>query len=108
MHDEKGKSVMESILATEAERIRDTPAPIVVYFDNTVPPANERDAHGLVAINHNRYFWVLDRAMRVVEVFDAVPFARVNTIALTHSLSGHPTPDCADISPLWSSDSCVS
>jgi hypothetical protein len=76
-----------------------TPAPIVVYSDNTVPPAHERDAHGLVATNHNHYIWVLDRAMRVVEVFDTASFAHVNTIALAHPLSDHPTSDLADISP---------
>ena len=76
-----------------------TPAPIVVYSDNTVPPAHERDAHGLVATNHNRYIWVLDRAMRVVEVFDTASFANVNTIALAHPLSDRPTSDLADISP---------
>jgi hypothetical protein len=75
------------------------PAPIVVYSGNTVPPAQERDAHGLVATNRNRYVWVLDRAMRVVEVFDTASFAHVNTIALAHPLSDVPTSDLADISP---------
>ena len=37
-----------------------TPAPEVVFSDDTVPPAHERDAHGMVATKHNRYFWVLD------------------------------------------------
>jgi len=83
-----------------------TPAPVVVYSDDTVPPARERDAHGLVATKHNRYIWVFDRAMRVAEVFDTRRRARtrasdvhVNTIALTHPLSDLPTPDLADISP---------
>ncbi|MDQ3256339.1 MAG: hypothetical protein M3R15_21030, partial [Acidobacteriota bacterium] len=83
-----------------------TPAPVVVYSDDTVPPAHERDAHGLVATKHNRYIWVFDRAMRVAEVFDTRRRARtrasdvhVNTIALAHPLSDLPTPDLADISP---------
>jgi hypothetical protein len=83
-----------------------TPAPVVVYSDDTVPPARERDAHGLVATKHNRYIWVFDRAMRVAEVFNTRRRARtrasdvhVNTIALTHPLSDLPTPDLADISP---------
>lgn len=76
-----------------------TPAPVVVLSDDTVPPAHERDAHGLVATEHNRYIWVLDRAMSVAEVFDTSSDAHVNTIALAHPSSDHPTPDLADISP---------
>jgi hypothetical protein len=76
-----------------------TPSPAVVFSDDTVPPAHERDAHGLVATKHNRYVWVFDRALRVAEVFDTASDARVNTIALAHPSSEHPTPDLADISP---------
>jgi hypothetical protein len=76
-----------------------TPAPVVVFSDDTVPPAHERDAHGLVATKHNRYIWVLDRALSVAEVFETASDAHVNTIALAHPLSDHPTPDLADISP---------
>jgi hypothetical protein len=76
-----------------------TPAPVVVFSDNTVHPAHERDAHGLVATKHNRYIWVLDRAMRVAEVLDTSSDAHVNTIVLAHPMSDHPTPDLADISP---------
>jgi len=75
-----------------------TPAPVVVYSDDTVPPAHERDAHGLVATKHNRYIWVLDRALAVAEVFDSSSDAHVNTIDLD-PLSDHLTPDLADISP---------
>ena len=64
-----------------------TPAPMVVFSDDTVPPAHERDSHGLVATNHNRYIWVFDRAMSVAEVFDTSSDAHVNTIALVHPSS---------------------
>jgi hypothetical protein len=76
-----------------------TPAPAVVFSDDTVSPAHERDAHGLVATKHNRYVWVFDRALRVAEVFDTASDTRVNTIALAHPSGDHPTPDLADISP---------
>ena len=76
-----------------------TPAPRVVYSDDTVPPTHERDAHGLVATKDYRYIWVFDRAMRVAEVFDTASDAHVNTVALAHPASDHPTPDLADISP---------
>jgi hypothetical protein len=76
-----------------------TPAPEVVFSDDSVPPAHERDAHGLVATQHSRYIWLLDRALSVAEVFDTSSDAHVNTVALTHASSDHPTPDLADISP---------
>ncbi len=78
-----------------------TPAPVVVYSDDTVPPAHVRDAHGLVATKHKRYIWVFDRALRVAEVFDTrrLRHQHVNTIALAHPLIDVPTPDLADISP---------
>ena len=76
-----------------------SPAPSVVFSDDTVPPAHERDSHGLVATKHNRYLWVFDRAMTVAEVFDTSSDAHVSTIALVHPAAEHPTPDLADISP---------
>jgi hypothetical protein len=76
-----------------------TPAPVVLYSDDTVAPAHERDAHGLVATRHSRYVWVLDRAMNVAEVFDTASNTHVNTIVLAHPSSDHPTSDLADISP---------
>ena len=76
-----------------------TPAPMVVYSDDTVPPAHERDAHGLAVTRDSRYVWVLDRARSVAEVFDTSSDTHVNTVALAHHSSEHPTPDLADISP---------
>jgi hypothetical protein len=74
-----------------------TPAPREVFIDSTHHP--ERDAHGLVAMRHNRYIWVLDRSMNVAEVFDTSSGGRVNTIALDHPSIAGLTPDLADISP---------
>jgi hypothetical protein len=76
-----------------------TPAPVVVFSDDTVSPAHERDAHGLVTTNHRRYIWAFDRSRNVAEVFDTSSDKHVNTIALGHPSSEHPTPDLADISP---------
>jgi hypothetical protein len=76
-----------------------TPAPTLVYADNTLPQALERDAHGLVATKQSRYIWVLDRAMRVAEVFDTASFKRVTTIAVSLQVNDGLTPDLADISP---------
>jgi hypothetical protein len=82
-----------------AANLPNTPAPALVLSDDTVPPAHERDAHGLVATTHNRYVWVFDRAMRLAEVFDTSSDRWVNTITLAHPSSDHPTPDLADVSP---------
>ncbi len=86
-----------------AANLPNTPAPVVVYSDDTVPPAHERDAHGVVATKDNRYVWMFDRGLRVAEVFDTLSRrarkSHVNTIALAHPLSDRPTPDLADISP---------
>jgi hypothetical protein len=75
------------------------PAPVVLFSDDAVLPAPERDAHGLAATRHNRHIWVLDRARRVAEVFDTSTDAHVNTIAISQLLGDHLTPDLADISP---------
>jgi hypothetical protein len=82
-----------------AANLPNTPAPMAILSDDTVAAGHERDAHGLVATNHSRYIWVLDRAMSIAEVFDTSLNAHVNTIALDHPTSEHPTPDLADISP---------
>jgi hypothetical protein len=74
-----------------------TPAPREVFTDSSHHP--ERDAHGLVAMRHNRYIWVLDRSMNVAEVFETSFGGRVNTIALDHPSIAGLTPDLADISP---------
>ncbi len=76
-----------------------TPAPLVTFSQDTVFPARERDAHGLVGTKHNRYIWVLDRARSVAEVFDTDSDRHVNTITLAHQSASDPTPDLADISP---------
>jgi hypothetical protein len=82
-----------------AANLPNTPAPAMVFSDDTVPPAHERDAHGLVATKHNRYVWVFDRGLGVAEVINTASDAHVNTIALVHPSSDHPTPDLADIAP---------
>jgi len=76
-----------------------SPAPSVVFSDDTLPPTHERDSHGLVATKQNRYIWVFDRATSVAEVFDTSSDSHVNTIDLVHPSAEHPTPDLADISP---------
>jgi hypothetical protein len=82
-----------------AANLPNTPAPVVVFSDDTVPPAHERDSHSTVATKHDRYVWAFDRALKVAEVFDTSSDAHVNTIALVSPLSDDPTPDLADISP---------
>ena len=76
-----------------------SPAPSVVFSDDTLPPTHERDSHGLVATKQNRYIWVFDRATSVAEVFDTSSDSHVNTIDLVHPSAEHPTPDLADLSP---------
>jgi hypothetical protein len=76
-----------------------SPAPLLTFSNDTVPPAHERDAHGLAGTKHNRYIWVLDRARSVAEVFDPATDKHVNTIALAHPSASDPTPDLGDISP---------
>jgi len=76
-----------------------SPAPVVLFSDDTVPPAHERDSHGVVITKQNRYLWMFDRAMNVAEVFDTASDSRVATIELVHPSAEHPTPDLADISP---------
>ncbi len=76
-----------------------TPAPRIVFSDDTTPPAHERDSHGSVATKHDRYLWVFDRATNVAEVFHTSTHAHVNTVALAGTSSTDPTPDLSDISP---------
>jgi hypothetical protein len=73
-----------------------TPAPVVVFSDDTHPP--ERDSHGSVATKHDRYVWVMDRGLNVAEVFDTATDAHINTIDLNATQDGL-APDLADISP---------
>jgi len=76
-----------------------SPALNVVFSDDTVPPADERDAHGLVLTKHDRYLWVLDRLHNVAEVIDTGSNQRVNTVNLAGTLSEDPTSDLAGIAP---------
>jgi hypothetical protein len=76
-----------------------TPAPQVVFSDDTTPPAHERDSHGSVATKHDRYLWVFDRATNVAEVFHTATHRHVNTVALAGTSSTDPTPDLSDIAP---------
>jgi hypothetical protein len=75
-----------------------TPAPVVVFSDDTQPPAPERDSHGSVVTKQERYLWVMDRGLNVAEVFDTSSDAHINTIDLNGQQSGL-APDLADISP---------
>ena len=75
------------------------PAPIVVFSDDTVPPAHERDSHGTVATKHDKHVWAFDRATNVAEVFATATDAHVNTIDLRSPFGDDPTPDLSDISP---------
>ena len=75
------------------------PAPDVLFSDDTVPPAHERDSHGVVITKRTRYIWMFDRAQRVAEVFHPASASHVGTIELVHPAAEHPTPDLADISP---------
>jgi hypothetical protein len=75
-----------------------TPAPVVVFSDDTQPPAPERDSHGSVVTKYERYLWVMDRGLNVAEVFDTASEAHINTIDLNGQQSGL-APDLADIAP---------
>jgi hypothetical protein len=76
-----------------------SPAPILVFADDTLPHDDHRDGHGLVLTKRNRYLWVFDRARSVAEVFDAASSSHVGTVGLAHRSRGDPTPDLVDISP---------
>ena len=68
-----------------------TPAAELLFEDD----APDRDAHGPVATNGERYVWMFDRAGNVAEVFDGSSGARVNTVDLLSNDSADPTPDLA-------------
>lgn len=81
-----------------ASNAPNTPAPVVVFSDDTQPPAPARDSHGSVATKHERYLWVMDRGLNVAEVFDTSSDTHINTIDFNGIRSGL-APDLADISP---------
>lgn len=72
-----------------------TPAPDVLYSDDS----GERDSHGMVATKHERYVWVLDRAMNVAEIFDTITGTNVHTVDLNRGVPPGLAPDLADIAP---------
>ncbi len=74
-----------------------TPAPREMFSDSAPHPL--RDAHGLLAVQHNGYIWVLDRSMNVAEVFETSFGGHVNTISLEHRTVAGLTPDLAAVSP---------
>ena len=83
----------------DASNLPDTPAPLGVFSDDANPL--NRDSHGSVVTKHERYLWVFDRGLNVVEVFDTTTDLAepVNTITLAGTSSEDPAPDLADIAP---------
>jgi hypothetical protein len=71
------------------------PAPTVLFSDD----AGDRDSHGMIASNDDRYLWVVDRVGNLIEIFDVTSNTRVGPLNLTGTLSSDPSPDLLDISP---------
>ena len=57
------------------------------------------DSHGVVATNHDRYLWALDRHANVAEIIDLHSGKWVNTVNLAGSVSDDPAPDLVDSAP---------
>ena len=57
------------------------------------------DSHGVVATNHDRDLWVLDRHANVAEIIDLESGKRVNTVNLVGSVSDDPAPDLVHPAP---------
>lgn len=72
-----------------------TPAPELLFSDDL----EERDAHGLAVMKHERFIWVLDRVQNVAEVFDTRTGENINTIDLNEGGPEGLAPDLADVSP---------
>jgi hypothetical protein len=72
-----------------------TPAPELLYSDDS----GERDSHGMAVTKHERYIWVLDRALNVAEIFDTETGANINTVDLTKGGPAGLAPDLADAAP---------
>jgi hypothetical protein len=62
-------------------------------------PGSDRDAHGVIATQHEDYVWMFDRHADVAEVFDGASGAHEGTVDLATPLSAKLTPDLAAISP---------
>jgi hypothetical protein len=57
------------------------------------------DSHGVVATDHDRYLWALDRHANVAEVIDLRSNKWVNTVNLVGLVSDDPAPDLVDAAP---------
>ena len=57
------------------------------------------DSHGVVATNHDRYLWALDRHANVAEIVDLQSGKWVNTVNLAGSVSDDPAPDLVHAAP---------
>ncbi|MET8047754.1 hypothetical protein ABZU75_09115 [Streptosporangium sp. NPDC005286] len=72
-----------------------TPA-VQSLFNDDSP---DRDAHGVLASDEERYVWAGDRAANVAEVFDGATGAHVGTVDLVSRFSADPTVDLFAVSP---------
>ena len=57
------------------------------------------DSHGVVATNHDRYLWALDRHANVAEIIDLESGKWVNTVNLVGAVSDDPAPDLVHPAP---------
>jgi len=78
-----------------AANLPNTPAPAVLLSNDT----GEHDSHGMTVSKHDRYLWVLDRAINVAEIFHAASRTWVGRVDLNTLPIGGLAPDLADISP---------
>jgi hypothetical protein len=72
-----------------------TPAPVLIFSDDV----DHRDSHGMLVTRDERFLWVADRTGNVIEVFDPVSGAWVNTIQLPGAAADDPSPDLMSLSP---------
>jgi hypothetical protein len=52
-----------------------------VSSDDTVPPAHERDSHGVVATKNSRFIWLFDRG-RAGELQSVVPISNIDSLGM--------------------------
>jgi hypothetical protein len=71
-----------------------TPAPALLLSKTGMS-----DSHGVVATNHDRYLWALDRHANVAEIIDLASGKWVNTVNLAGSVSDDPAPDLVHPAP---------